>query len=248
LALSRNNKAIALGVHRTGEQVLDQLYFLNVDVPDPTSESADGGAIYWSLILANAGNPNDSTLVNAITSAADAVAGALIGTGNTYAIVVGGTIAGTDLLVRLLTGGCDGIVAAQNWAFTAAELANMASGGSVWNSVQNYPGTGSPVQCGAASNYDVNYVITSHAPVNAPNLVGRSYQDASSIAGKAGCWMEVIREQVSGRVDGPTVDYQYPGPDFLFPDSRIQNRIQVALAVPEGSSGSGSGGNHHLPR
>ena len=201
------------------------MLYQNLDVPDPTPESADGGAIYWSFLLVNAGHPDNSSLVSAITSATDAVAGALIGTGNVVAVVVGGTLAGTDLLVRLLTNGCDGVVAAQNWAFTAAQLATMAGGGKRWNSEQNYPGTSSPVQCGRPSSYNVNYTITSQAAVSVPKILGESPEDAKNDIQKAGLSLGGIRH-MPGDIESPMVMEQYPAPGTL-----VLNGSAVSLLV-----------------
>ena len=42
-----------LGDHRHHNTVPIDLFYSDVDVPDPTPQSPDGGAIYWTLVLTN---------------------------------------------------------------------------------------------------------------------------------------------------------------------------------------------------
>jgi hypothetical protein len=205
------------------------LSYVNVDVPDPTPESADGGAIYWSFILVNASNPADSNLVNALTTAADSVAGDLLGSGDYTAAIIGGLILGTDLLVRLLDVSCDGIVAAQNWAWTAAELVNMTAGDKHWSHTQNYPGTSSPFACGAPSDYDVYYDVSRGPAIVVPNVEHQSFRDAIDIAHRAGFGIQAIRNVVSVSVEEPTVEYQLPHHGSLVPPGTT---IEVVVANP----------------
>ena len=101
--------------------------FSDVDVPDPTSDAPDGGAAYWSFILANAGHAKDdpTVAVTAINNAAAGVVGALVSSGNIMAELGAGLIVGAQALLQLLTANCDGLVAAFALGFTAAELAEM---------------------------------------------------------------------------------------------------------------------------
>ena len=46
-------KSNELGDHRHHNTVAIDLSYFDVDVPDPTPESPDGGAIYWTLVLTN---------------------------------------------------------------------------------------------------------------------------------------------------------------------------------------------------
>lgn len=46
-------ESMQLGTHVAGDLVEIFLLFQNVDVPDPTPEFPDGGAISWSFLLVN---------------------------------------------------------------------------------------------------------------------------------------------------------------------------------------------------
>jgi len=221
-------KSVHLGTHVADTNLDIYLFYSGVDVPDPTDESADGGAVCWSFILANAGRPDYSTLVDTITTAADGLAGALIGTA-TPGVVIGSAILGIDALARLLASGCDGAVASQRWELTAAQLARTTSGGAVWSTTQNYPGGESPLVCGAPSNYDVSYTITSQAPIRAPEVVGHTPQDAERIAHRAGLTLSIVDSSVSERVENPIVTYQNPTAGAVRPGGAA---IDVAVTVP----------------
>jgi hypothetical protein len=220
-------QSVQLGAHTLGEVSMHLLY-QNVDVPDPTPEAPDGGAIYWDFLLVNAGSTNINTAVNAITTAADTVAGAMLGNANL--MPVGAAIIGIDALVRVLQGnGCDGIVAAQNWALTAAQLATMAGGTAVWNNWQNYPGTSSPPICGRPSNYDVNYLINSRALIPVPDLttVHTSPTVAQAKVAQAGfLWFEDSFDPIGAK--SPFVEDQTPAGGTMAP---LGTTIHVTIAT-----------------
>jgi hypothetical protein len=50
-----------LGDHRHHTTTAIDLSYLDVDVPDPTPELPDGGAIYWTLVLTNSADPGAVT-------------------------------------------------------------------------------------------------------------------------------------------------------------------------------------------
>lgn len=213
-----------------GQGFVMSLQYLNVDVPGPTPESADGGAIYWSFLLVNSGHPADPAVVSALATAADGVAGALLGSGSDVGIVVGSAILGVDLLARLLTTGCDGAVAAQTWAFTAAQLATMAEG-KVWGASDNYPGGASNFVCGSPSNYDVNYTVSSLPPVRVPFLGGMSPDDARSACSAVGLTFTIDWDRPNARVEEPTVGWQSPWANLFVPPGSI---VHTVVDVPHG--------------
>ncbi len=134
-------QAVEMGSWATGASPRVGLSYGNVDVPGPTHQKPDGGAIYWTFILANSQRAADPVLVNVITEAAVTVAGALLGSGNILAGVAGGILLGTAELARLLSQSCDGVVAAHVWALTAAQLAARTSGSQGWFSQTPRPET-----------------------------------------------------------------------------------------------------------
>jgi hypothetical protein len=209
-------QSVNLGTWGAGGFPTIDLFYPNVDVPDPTQESADGGAIYWSFLLVNSGKWADADFVNTFLDAANAVAQFAKVTGNIIVQVAAGIIAGTDALVKLLDAGCDGVVAAHSFALTAAELANMTAGNTNWWKTQNYPGTSASPICGAISNYDVTYEVSGPA-IAVPNLVGQEWKNAPSIANQAGLGIRVIRNVVSPTTVVPTVGYQIPHSQSLVP-------------------------------
>ena len=228
LHLAWEAETVNLGTHAADTNLGIYLLYSDVDVPDPTDESADGGAICWSFILANAGHPDYSELVSDITTAADGVAGALIGT-TTPGVQIGSAILGVDALARLLTRGCDGAVASQRWEFTAAQLTHMAGGGAVWTTSRNYPGSASSVVCGAPSSYDVSYIITSQAPIRVPSVVGHAPKDAERIAHQAGLILSIVDSIVSEQAESPIVTSQNPQAGAFRPGGTA---IGVTITVP----------------
>jgi hypothetical protein len=207
------------------------LRYDNVDVPGPIPDSTDGGAIYWTFLLVTSERAASPELVSALTEAAITVAGTLLGSENILLQVAGGLILGTAELVKLLDQGCDGVVAAQSWAMTDAELTASTSGaGQAWVSWQNYPGTDSPLKCGAPSNYDVGYKIvrTAGPGIEVPDLRGQPLTDAEFIVRQAGLQLRV-RQEVIGRVEIETVVSQSPAPHTRVPPPTT---IDVTVARP----------------
>jgi hypothetical protein len=163
----------SLGDHGAGEEVGLNLSFKNVDVPDPTPDNPDGGAIYWTFLLVNQGHADitASGFVAVINKAADAFAGALADkVGEGAAVTVGSlyglaAILGIQELVNLITADCDGTVAVGDIELTAANLAGLVPiTGQAWTQNQNNPGTDSPAGCGRNSDYVVTYQIQNLTP------------------------------------------------------------------------------------
>jgi hypothetical protein len=163
-------KSAALGDRKAGGDVVPNLSWENVFVPDPTPENPDGGSIAWTFLLINAGH-TDSGFVAATNKAADAYAGALAGksldastaagagAGVLFMLATAAVVAAQEVL-NLLTANCDGGVASGAFNRTAVELANMTAGSNLtFGESQNNPGTDSPAGCGSNSSYDVNYQI-----------------------------------------------------------------------------------------
>jgi hypothetical protein len=243
-------ESMQLGTHVAGDLVEIFLLFQNVDVPDPTPEFPDGGAISWSFLLVNGGAGNMAEIVAAATTAGDIIAKAVTPTGP-VGVFVGATITAVDALARLLLTGCDGAVASQNWVITAAQLA--ASGELGWNDTQNYPGSQSPLACGAPSSYDVSYTITAHPPVTIPAFGGTSAQGAAQWARELGLSIQIAQEVASDRIDVPTIESTQPGPGTLVPVGTVLDAVLAIPGQPEGGGGDGGGvgggdgGGHRRP-
>lgn len=160
-------QGVSLGDHKKGEDVALNLTWQNIDIPAPTPENPDGGAIYWSFLLVNKGH-TDSAWVAALEKAVDSVAqqlankavAAIAGGGGLAWLISNSAQFGLQELMNVLTADCDGTVAAGAFAFTAAQLAEMAPNpNQSWNYPQNNPGTDSQHGCGANSDYQISYVI-----------------------------------------------------------------------------------------
>ena len=188
---------VSLGDRKAGGGGVDlNLSWENVDVPDPTPENPDGGAIYWTFLLANKGHGNSDFLA-ALNKLADAYAGALAGKSLDAGEAAGagagilyflGTVAlvAAEAVITLLAADCDGMVASGAFNLTAAQLANETSlSGPPWSATQNNPGTDSNGGCGENSNYDVNYRISRVGSQH----VDLYAADANGAVVNAGQWM-----------------------------------------------------------
>jgi hypothetical protein len=159
----------ALGDRKAGGGVDLNLRWENIDVPDPTPENPDGGAVYWTFLLVNAGH-GDSGFVAVLNKAADAFAGALAGKVldpgeagvSSLMFLAGlGVILAAQEVLNLFTADCDGQVASGDFKLTAAQLRAMANNpsGLALETTQNNPGVRSPAGCGSNSSYDITYKI-----------------------------------------------------------------------------------------
>src|SRR5215470_6250164 len=113
------SKGVALNERKAGGDVVPGLTWENVEVPDPTLENPDGGAMYWTFVLVNNGH-GDSPYVAMLNKVADAWAGALAGkaidketsTGSGILLFLGSAvIIVAQEALNLLTANCDGGVA-----------------------------------------------------------------------------------------------------------------------------------------
>jgi len=244
----------SFGQFTAGRDVRMYLRYDNVDVPGPTDESADGGAIYWNFVLANAGNAAPADLINAISNTSSAVGSALLGTSNIVGEIVGGTILAAAKLMQLLTGGCDGIVAAQNWALTDKQLTAMTNKDPSWVNTQDYSGTSSPFYCGAKSDYKVSYQIASSGlGIRVPNVVHMPWPDAANRLSNAGLVPYITQSITSQTATEPTVAIQTPSPGTVL--FAPLTEVDLILLVPPkgggggggGQGGGGGGGGRHQP-
>jgi hypothetical protein len=158
-------QGVAFGDRNKGDDVADQLTWMNVDVPDPTPENPDGGAVYWTYLLVNNGH-TDSGWIAVLNKAADAAAGALAqgvvqgGTVNPANLTGVAAVLGLQEMLNLLTADCDGTVAVGTFAYTAAQLGRMVGENDpLLDVTQDNPGTKSTIGCGSNSDYQVEYVI-----------------------------------------------------------------------------------------
>ncbi len=160
----------SLGDYGANQNVILNIPWNNVEVPEPTPDNPDGGSIIWTFLLVNQGHADITAagFVAVINKAADAFAGALAGNvlGGKGADITIASFAGlTEILavqelVNLMTANCDGTVAVGDVEFTAAQLAGMVPlPGQLWTSDQDNPGTNSPAGCGRNSDYRVWYHI-----------------------------------------------------------------------------------------
>jgi Fungal fucose-specific lectin len=169
LHLNFDPQGAALNDRKAGGGVDLPFTFKNVFVPPPTPENPDGGAVFWTFLLVNAGH-TDSGFVAVLNKAADAFAGALAGdvidsagvdvVDSLEALAGLGIVLGAQEVLNLLTANCDGQVASGSFEFTAKQLAEMMQPGAIHPFTRANPGTSSPSGCGHEnSQYDINYQI-----------------------------------------------------------------------------------------
>jgi len=178
-----------LGDHKHHTTVGIDLSYADVDVPDPTPEAPDGGAINWTFLLNN--TTASTARINAeklVLSFTEAMVSKFIVPPVTIPNFLQDIAAWglQDLLTLLTPGACDGVVASLAVSKTAKELAQLTA-----DPVKaNFPGTNSPVGCGSNSNYDVFYVIAGPpaqpALTTVPQFEGQSPAGASQLANTAG--------------------------------------------------------------
>jgi hypothetical protein len=233
-------QSVSLGDHEAGGVVNTNLFYSDVDVPDPTPESPDGGAIYWTFLLTNAGHQDSSVIVDALNNAANDIAGGLAGkaldpgkVGSLPFLGLAAAVIGLQALLQLLTADCDGMVASLGVAATAAELAQMTSDPANTLHQHNCPGTDSPAGCGDNSNYDVAYSITNRSLVAVPDLIGESPEAAESLTQQAGLFLSVVSSQTGGPNEAPHVDGQNPDPGAQVPPGTWIEAF-VVTPVPPG--------------
>jgi hypothetical protein len=159
------SKTVPMGDHKGKEEVILNLPWLNVTVPDPSSATSDGGAVYWTFLLTNAGH-KDSGFETIASKAVDAYAGAFAavslqgGKAGVSGFLALSAVLGIQEMLSMLTADCDGVVAANAYAFTSKQLlVKCPTKGHVWSEVLPNPGTNSPAGCGSNSSYDVKYEI-----------------------------------------------------------------------------------------
>jgi hypothetical protein len=154
-----------LGDHRHHNTVAIDLSYSDVDVPDPTPESPDGGAIYWTFVLTNTASSGAVTdLEKIVLGLYKALADKQIQPITTddpdpvsKLIVEIGLIGLGAVYDLLIPGRCDGIVGALALNLTARQLADMTPD----PQKMPCPGTDSPRGCGGNSNYDLFYSVAS---------------------------------------------------------------------------------------
>jgi hypothetical protein len=208
----------SLGDHRHHTTVGIDLSY-DVDVPDPTPESPDGGAIYWTLMLTNSAHGTVADAEKIVVGLLQGLADKQINPakqGDLEAFITNIALIALGNLLGLLTPGrCDGIVGALNFNLTARELAQTTT-----DPVKvNCPGTDSPPGCFGNSNYDLYYVIAPPPPpppppvlVAVPDLVNETPIRARRLAEEAGLLLSTREEKVLPRGSSPRVDSQDPAP------------------------------------
>jgi hypothetical protein len=170
LHLSFDPQGAALNDRKAGGGVDLPFMFKNVFVPPPTPENPDGGAVFWTFLLVNAGH-TDSGFVAVLNKAADAFAGALagkvidaaasgLGVTSLEFLAGLGVVLGAQEVLNLFTANCDGQVASGSFAFTARQLAEMAQPGATHPFSQANHGSKFSDACGAGSEYEINYQIS----------------------------------------------------------------------------------------
>jgi hypothetical protein len=236
-----------LGDRPKGERIPLNLGFKQIDVPNPTDDAPEGGTIYWSFVLVNKGNP-DSRLEPALNTVANNIIDAPTSSGDVMTAVVG-DLPGSAGLLNLF-GGCDGVVAAQAWSLTAAELDHKTQPPG-WTELVTYPGLDSGPFCGANSLYGV--VFTNVEPiippppklVRIPRLVGMTRQAAEKWLVENELIPGIFALQETETYDPGTVVAQRTGEGQEVP---VHSEVLLAIAVASRSkNGRNGGGGHKNP-
>jgi hypothetical protein len=215
--------------HRT---VAIDLSYSDVDVPDPTPELPDGGAVSWTLLLTNSASSNAATDAEKIViGLVNALASKLMQPPTSLSALLEdiGLIGLQSVLSILTPGACDGVVGALNLNLTARQLAQMTS-----DPIKvNCPGTNSPVGCGSNSNYDLYYVVAPPPPppvlVTVPNVVNQSPDRARQLCEEAGLVLTTTEERRLPRGSSPRVESQEPAAG-----TQVQQgtRVSAIVALP----------------
>jgi PASTA domain len=221
-----------LGDHRHHTTAAIDISYSDVDVPDPTPELPDGGAIYWTLVLTNSAAPGAATdaekiVVGLLQALADKQINPAT---NLSTLLLNIGLIGLGNVLGLLTPGrCDGIVGALNLNFTARQLAQTST-----DPVKvNWPGTDSPIGCGSNSNYDLYYVVAPPPPppviVTVPDLLNQSPDRARQLAEEAGLSLSTTEEKILPKGSAPRVESQNPAPG-----SQVEQgtSVHVVIALP----------------
>ena len=172
----------------------------------------EGGSLAVSFLVVNKGGWDwDSSTINALELAGSAVMGALVqgtivapatttaatatvaATTTTtatvtlpWAIAITAAIIGLLEAINILFADCDGTVVPGVLSLGQTEILEYAAPGE-WQIIYDYPGSDSPVGCGANSDYSVTYTIQPTPPpiplVKVPNIVGRTILAAQMALG-----------------------------------------------------------------
>jgi hypothetical protein len=213
------NQTVNLGDHEKETTVQTNLLSQDVDVPDPTPSSPDGGSIAWGFLLVNKGHP-DSQFVGILKKGVDGIVGGLagnvVGKGQGLGLTLGNLEAmaaalGIQKLFELLTADCDGNVAVLGLSLTAAEVAQMTADPN--NSLDSIlcPGTDSPGGCGSNSKYTVNYsMINTTSLINTVIDLNGRWTDGSTRSAVISAALNLLTVDMSAyhrpAAHGPIVD------------------------------------------
>jgi hypothetical protein len=222
-----------LGDHKHHTTVGVDLSYFDVDVPDPTPTSPDGGSIYWTLVLTNSADSGavadaEKIVIGLLKALADKAIDAPRSIGDLLKDI--GLIGLQAVLDVLTPGRCDGVVGTLALNFTALQLAQKTA-----DPVKvNCPGTDSPIGCGSNSNYDLYYVIAPPPPppvfVAVPNLLRQSPAHARQLTEEAGLLLSTTEERILPRGSSPRVDSQNPGPGTQVAQGTTVN-AHIALPI-----------------
>jgi PASTA domain len=194
-------------------------------------EVPDGGSVAFTFVVVNRGAwigddqaLEDMSLVGASVLGA-LVQGQIVGAASiagsigfwpavAVAAAVAAAIAGLDILLA----DCDGVVVSGAMTIGKTELLSGAAT-QAWETPVDYPGTDSPVGCGANSDYTVRYAVGPTPPpvpmVAMPAVIGLLPKVAAEHLSAAG--LQGVEETVIGDLDPGLVSAQSPAAGVSVP-------------------------------
>ncbi len=115
-------------------------------------EVGPNDTLMFNYVILNSGNQNGNAVINALGQAAGAVLNATVG-GGFWGQVTSGLLKIFDLV------DCDGIVVADQIAFSGTNLDNLTAVNGTYSETRHYPGTDSSIGCGSNSSYNATFSI-----------------------------------------------------------------------------------------
>jgi hypothetical protein len=210
-------------------------------------EVPEGGSLACTFVVVNRGAwIGDNQALNDMDSVAEAVLGALIqgqivfsatqGALDVLSIAeslsVAAIVIGALEALTVILADCDGIVVGGAMTVGQTELLSGAATQALETPI-DYPGTDSPVGCGANSDYTVTYTVGQPPTIVVPDLLRLPLAEVSKLLSEAG--LRGVELTVNRDNEDPGVIAQDPPPGTLVsPGSVVQITVNELFGGPPG--------------